>query len=77
MAEAKWLACEDPRRMLRFLGERPSLRKLRLFACSCCRCVWSLLTDSQSRVAVEIAERYADDLATDREQTPLTLPPST
>lgn len=74
MDQAEWLASENPVAMLAYLagpdssqmylpaGRRAgrSDRKLRLFACACCRQVWDRLTDPRSRRAVEVAERYAD-----------------
>jgi hypothetical protein len=63
MTEAEWLACGDPGRMLAFLRGSASERKLRLFACACCRRLWHLLAGNPARQAVEVAERYADGLA--------------
>ena len=78
MNELEWLSSSDPAAMLRHLhgcvgpgGQTAGApywdRKLRLFACACCRALWPLLTDPRSRRAVEVAERYADGLATEAE----------
>jgi hypothetical protein len=68
MNEREWLACEDPRPMLRSLTQRwwaqrrmgkvVPFERLRLFACACLRRVWDLL-DSDHRKAVEMIEDYA------------------
>src|SRR5262249_38310135 len=55
-----------PIRLLDHLGERASDRKLRLLACACCRRVWHLV-NAPGRVAVETAERFADEQATGEE----------
>ncbi len=62
MTEAEWLACTDPQPMLEILcgSGKASERKLRLFACACCRRLGNLLSDRYSRKALTVAERYAD-----------------
>ncbi len=63
MTEAEWTACNDPTPMLEFLRGKASDRKLRLFACACCRVGWHVVKNERSRRAVMTAERYADGLA--------------
>jgi hypothetical protein len=68
MTEAEWLVCDDLRLMLDFLRDKASERKLRLFAVGCCRRLWGLLINEQSRRAIEVAERLADGLASEMER---------
>jgi hypothetical protein len=70
MTEKEWQASTDRNALLGHLAKhcgvtrsRQGRRKLRLFGCACVRRVWRRLTDQRSRAAVEVAERYADGLA--------------
>jgi hypothetical protein len=64
MTEEEWLASMGPETLLNELRPRLGERKLRLFACACCRRVWPLLTRPAVREAVRTAELFADGLAT-------------
>jgi hypothetical protein len=66
VTEAEWLACTHAA-MLNYLEGRTSERKLRLLACAFCRRVWHLLPKEVCRETVEVAERYADAQADDRQ----------
>jgi hypothetical protein len=66
MTEAEWLACTDPMPMLDFLRGKASARKLRLFACACCRTVWFSISEV-FREAIRVGEEHADGRATDAE----------
>jgi hypothetical protein len=63
MTASEWAVCTDADKMLYAIGLKASRRKLRLFACACCRRVWDYMTDERSRKGVQAAERYADGLA--------------
>lgn len=75
MTGTEWLDCTDPQQMLRHLtGDgtyigSPSDRKLRLFACACCRQICDKLP-TKSKEAVEMAEKYADGQVTLGQLTP-------
>lgn len=63
MTEQEWKQCNDAEPMLIYLRGRAIDRKLRLFACACCRRIWNLLSD-ESRNLLEVLEQWADGQAT-------------
>jgi hypothetical protein len=67
--ERDWPGCGDPLAMLAHLESSgwASERKLRLFACACCRSIGHLLPEA-ARDAVAVAERLADRQATEAER---------
>jgi hypothetical protein len=64
MTEAEWQGCADPVSLLAFLEGKVSERKLRLFACACCRRVERFLVDRRSRQLIEVSELFADGRST-------------
>ena len=62
MTEAEWNACTDPAPMLAFLqtSGTASERKLRLFACACCRRLAPRYLHEASKNALKSGEWYAD-----------------
>lgn len=68
MMEGEWQTAREPHGLLGYLQSSgiASDRKLRLFAVACSHRIWSHI-DSQGRMAVEVAERFADGSATPEE----------
>jgi hypothetical protein len=60
MTEVEWLTCDDPRPMLAFVPGGAVERKLRLFACACCRRIGHLLSGPGIIQVIDVAELYAD-----------------
>jgi len=69
MNEAEWLAESNLFYLLIFLDcqKDKHARRLRLFACACCRRVWGLLRFDAAKRCVELAEAYADGEVTREE----------
>jgi len=61
MDEHEWLDSTDPSRMRVYLSDKATERKLRLFACACCRQIWNSLCPEDSRRVVEVNELFADN----------------
>lgn len=60
MTEDQWLCCTSALRMLEYLRGKGSDRKLRLFACACCRRAWGRLPDPRNRDLVAAVEDHPD-----------------
>jgi hypothetical protein len=68
MTEQEWLTYTNTYEMLYYLWKpRTSYRKPHLLNCAFCRRIWDVFRDERSRRAVEVGERVADGLASERE----------
>jgi hypothetical protein len=69
LTEAEWLDATDAELILSHLRETSGLpaRKLRLWGCACVRRMWDRLTNERSRLAVAVAESFADGMASTQE----------
>lgn len=67
MNETEWQTSTDSIQMLKWLGDKISPRKKRLFGCALCRKLGHLLRHKPAFVAIEAAEMFADGLLNDKE----------
>jgi len=68
MTADEWDLSRAPKKMLPHAQKGKNARKLRLFACACCRTVWDLIPSEVCREGVKVAERFAEGLATEAER---------
>jgi hypothetical protein len=66
MTESEWLACDDLEPLLGSLHARGAFRKLRLFACACCRRLDRLLDQTGLGALLDRLERWADETGATR-----------
>lgn len=62
MNEEEWLKYSEPTAMLRLIREWASQRKVRLFACGCCRASSWFMSLQRGGNVLEVAELWADGL---------------
>jgi hypothetical protein len=74
MTMQDWLSSRSAGTLLRHLchnhgaaRRKDGRRKLRLFACACCRRVWEKLPEERDREVVLVSERFADERASAEE----------
>jgi hypothetical protein len=67
MTQDEWIASEDTVQLLELVQSKSSDRKLRLYFCAGCRQIAHLFYRTESLAAVEVAERFADDEASEEE----------
>src|SRR5262249_47615053 len=66
VTEADWLGSTSRWPLIGYVRNRSSARKQRLLLCACCRQEWGQIGEP-GRQAVEVAERFADGLASEEE----------
>ena len=66
MTEGEWLASADTVAMLELLGIHAGERKMRLFACACCRRHSHRVEGTYAAKAIEVVEEYVDGRASSK-----------
>src|SRR5688500_12876944 len=62
MTEAEWLACGEPKTLLRPIWSELTERKLSLVAIACSRRLWHMHAERRFRSLIESAERVVEGL---------------
>lgn len=67
MTEERWLACLTARPLLNHIRDGASDRKLRLFACACCRTWPHIMVHDHLTALVSVMEQFADGIELQRD----------